>query len=78
MAWVDCMRWRRIASIIRGIGWTFFGVTLCSAAVATFGSESGDGLGTFALLTALSMLVLAIAYAIAWFVDRRGDRLVTR
>lgn len=78
MAWIDCMRWRRFASIIRGIGWTFSGLTFCSAAVATFGSESGEGLATFAVLTGIAVLVLGIAYAIAWLADRRGDRMVTR
>lgn len=77
MAWIDCMRWRRMASIIRGIGWTFSGITFCSAAVATFGSD-GDGLHTFAVFAGGSVLVLGIAQGIAWFVDRQGDRLVTR
>ena len=78
MAWTDCMRWRRAASVVRGIGWGVAGLIFCTAATAMFTIDSADGLMTFALSGALSMLVLGIAHGIAWAVDRRGDRLVTR
>lgn len=74
------MRLRRVATTIRAIGWTVSGLMFGFAAVTTFMLESGDhrGLAVFAVLTAASVVVLAVAHAIAWAVDRRGDRLVTR
>jgi hypothetical protein len=78
MAWVDCMRLRRVATIIRAIGWTASGVMFTVAAAGAFLSESDQALTLFAVLTAASIIVLAITYALAWRVDRRGDRLVTR
>ena len=78
MAWVDCMRLRRVATIIRATGWTIAGVMFLYAAVATFMSESENALAVFGVLGAASVIVLAICYALAWIVDRRGDRLVTR
>jgi hypothetical protein len=78
MAWVDCMRLRRVATIIRTIGWTVAGLMFAFAAVMTFLSESEHALTMFGALSAASVIVLAICYALAWIVDRRGDRLVTR
>ncbi|HEX2828773.1 MAG TPA: hypothetical protein VHP37_20650 [Burkholderiales bacterium] len=78
MAWVDCMRLRRVATIIRSIGWTVAGLIFTYAAVATFLSEAENALAVFGVLGAASVIVLAITYALAWIVDRRGDRLVTR
>jgi hypothetical protein len=40
--------------------------------------DTPDGLTSFALSGALSMIVLGLAHGIAWAVDRRGDRLVAR
>ena len=78
MAWVDCMRLRRVATIIRATGWSVSGVLFAFAAVATFMSEGDHALAFFGVLGAASGIVLAITYALAWIVDRRGDRLVTR
>ena len=78
MAWVDCMRLRRVATIIRTIGWTVAGLIFAFAAVATFMSEAEHALAMLGVLSAASVIVLAICYALAWVVDRRGDRLVTR
>jgi hypothetical protein len=54
------------------------GLIFCSAATAMFTIETPDGLTTFALSGVLSMMVLGVAHGIAWAVDRRGDRIVTR
>jgi len=78
MAWVDCMRLRRVATIIRAIGWTVAGLMFGFATVATFMSEGEHVLAMFGVLTAASVSVLAICDALAWVVDRRGDRLVAR
>ena len=78
MAWVDCMRWRRMASVVRGIGWAVSGLLFLAGVVITFGEEGGDGLATFALFTILSVIVLGVAHGAAWAIDKRGDRLVTR
>jgi len=78
MAWVDCMRLRRVATIIRGIGWTVAGLMFGGAALTAFLVESDQALAIFGVLSAASVVLLAITYALAWVVDRRGDRLVTR
>lgn len=78
MAWVDCMRLRRVATIIRSIGWTVASLMFAFAAIVTFMSEAENALAMFGVLGAASVIVLAICYALAWIVDRRGDRLVTR
>ena len=78
MAWIDCMRLRRVATIIRATGWTISGILFVVAAVTAFVSEGDHALGIFGVLGAASAIVLAITYALAWLVDRRGDRLVTR
>ena len=78
MAWVDCMRLRRVAMIIRASGWAVAGLIFATAALTGFTSEGDVALGIFGVLGAASGIVLAITYALAWLVDRRGDRLVTR
>jgi hypothetical protein len=77
MAWVDCMRWRRVASVIRAFGWVASGLIISGGAAATFVLDSG-GLSVFALSVASCLIVLGIAHAIGWVADRRGDRLVKR
>jgi uncharacterized membrane protein YphA (DoxX/SURF4 family) len=78
MAWIDCMRLRRVATIIRAAGWTVSGVMFAVAAAAAFIVESDHAMAMFAILGVAAIIVLAITYALAWLVDRRGDRLVTR
>ena len=78
MAWIDCMRLRRVATVIRAAGWTVAGVMFAVAATAAFVVDTEHAMGIFAVLGAAALIVLAITYAFAWLVDRRGDRLVTR
>jgi hypothetical protein len=78
MAWVDCMRLRRVATIVRGVGWTVSTVIFCCAAVLTFVTDNEHGLMIFAALSAVATVVLGLTYGIAWAFDRRGDRIVTR
>ena len=77
MAWVDCMRWRRAASVVRGIGWSVAAVIFAIAAAQTFGTEAPDGVA-IAVCGALSLLVLGAAHLLGWWIDKRGDQLVTR
>ena len=77
MAWVDCMRWRRAASVVRGIGWVMAGLIFCAAAAATFALDAADTL-TVTLSGVLSLAVLGAAHLLGWWIDKRGDRLVTR
>jgi hypothetical protein len=78
MAWVDCMRLRRVATIVRGIGWTVSVVIFGCAAVLTFVADNEHGLTIFAALGVVAMVVLGLTHGIAWAFDRRGDRIVTR
>ena len=78
MAWVDCMRLRRVASVVRGVGWSVSALIFVFAAGAAFLVEGDHGLVPFAVIAAASAAILAVTYAIAWALDRRGERLVTR
>jgi heme O synthase-like polyprenyltransferase len=71
------MRWRRAATVVRGIGWTAAGLVFFAAAGATFAMESTDTL-TIALFGVMSLVILGAAHLIGWWIDKRGDRLVTR
>jgi hypothetical protein len=78
MAWVDCMRLRRVATIIRAVGWSASGLMFTVAAGAAFVVESDQALPIFGVFATASLILLAITYALAWLVERRGERLVTR
>lgn len=78
MAWVDCMRLRRVATVVRGVGWTVSALIFSFAAVLTFVTDNEHGLSVFAALAAVAMVVLAVTHGIAWAFDRRGERIVTR
>jgi peptidoglycan/LPS O-acetylase OafA/YrhL len=78
MAWVDCMRLRRVATVVRGVGWTVSAVIFSCAAVLTFVTENEHGLTIFVALAAVAIVVLAVSHGIAWAFDRRGERIVTR
>jgi uncharacterized membrane protein AbrB (regulator of aidB expression) len=71
------MRWRRAASVVRGVGWVIGGFILCAAAAATFAHDALDTL-TVTLFGVVSLLVIGTAHLIGWWIDKRGDRLVTR
>ncbi len=77
MAWIDCMRWRRNARILRAIGWTGAGLIGSGSAAATFAFDT-VGLAEFALSVGVSLLLLALTHTIGWLADRHGDRLVKR
>ena len=77
MAWVDCMRWRRAASVVRGVGWVVAGVVFCAAAAATFALEATDTMAV-AVCGLVSLTILGAAHGLGWWIDKRGDRLVTR
>ena len=73
MAWVDSMRLRRKADIIRVIGW----VNLFASVLWSLIHVS-DGLGLLAVLGAWAAAVMALTHGIAWIIDRRADRVVKR
>jgi hypothetical protein len=78
MAWVDCMRLRRVATIIRAAGWTASGLMFAAGASAAFVFESDPAAAILGMAGGASVIVLAVAYGLAWVVDKRGDSLVTR
>jgi hypothetical protein len=78
MAWIDCMRLRRVATIIRGVGWTMSGLMFVVAAGTALTSDNEHALALFGVLSAASLIVLGITHALAWVIDKRGDRVVTR
>ncbi len=78
MAWVDCMRWRRAAAIVRGIGWACAAIVFCSAAAATLTADSPEALTSFVVSTLVSLGIIAAAHVIGRLLDRRGEQLVTR
>ena len=77
MAWIDCMRWRRAASVVRGIGWVVGGLILTAVTFMTIAHDSTDTL-TMVLAGVVSLGVIGTAHLIGWWIDKQGDRLVTR
>ena len=73
MSWVDSMRLRRKADIVRWIGWA----NLFVSTVWSLFNVS-DGLVTLGLIGLWAFAVLALTHAIAWVIDRRADRVVRR
>jgi hypothetical protein len=78
MAWIDCMRLRRVAAIVRTVGWIVATIGLCIALLASFATESSESLWAFGVFLGIAVAVLGAAHLIAWAIDRRGERLVTR
>ena len=77
MAWVDCMRFRRVAAGVRIFGWIVSALCLCMALAGTFVGESGEGF-SFSILLGIAAVTLGITHLVAWLIDRHGDSLVTR
>jgi hypothetical protein len=71
MAWVDCMRLRRRADKVRGLGWL-------NLLVSVIGSITALDSAVLAIAALWAASVMAITYAIAWMIDKRADRVVTR
>ena len=78
MAWVDCMRLRRVATIVRIVGWVMAAVSFCIAVVETFANEATESVLLFVIFAGIALGVLGVAHLVAWVIDKRGDRLVTR
>ena len=78
MAWVDCMRLRRVATIIRTTGWTVTGLLIMAGALATFTIEGDSAAAILIVLGGASIVVVAVTQALGWMCDKRGDRIVTR
>ena len=73
MSWVDSMRLRRKADIVRWVGWSNL---FLSVVWSLF--HVSDGLGTLGLIGLWAFAFLALTHAIAWVIDRRADRVVRR
>ena len=73
MAWVDSMRLRRKADIVRAVGW----VNLCVSVLWSLVHVS-EGLAVLALLGVWAFAVMALTHGIGWMIDRRADRVVRR
>ena len=73
MAWIDSMRLRRKADIVRAVGWVNLFVCIVWSLV-----HVSDGLAMLAVTGAWAAAVMALAYGIAYVIDRRADRVVGR
>ena len=73
MSWVDSMRLRSRADKVRAVGW----VNLLFAVIWSM-FDSSDGIAILALAGIWSAAVMALTYGIAWVIDKRADRVVTR
>lgn len=73
MAWVDSMRLRRKADIVRALGWVNLFASLLWSLV-----HVSEGLAVLGVLGAWAVAVMALTHGIAWIIDRRADRVVTR
>ena len=73
MAWIDSMRLRRKADIVRAAGWVNLFVSIIWILV-----HSSDGLITLGLIALWAGALLATTQGIAWMIDRHADRVVRR
>ena len=73
MSWIDSMRLRRKADIVRWVGW--INLFLSVGASLIYVSE---GLATLAALGLWALAVLAVTHGIAWMIDRHAERVVRR
>ena len=71
MAWVDSMRLRRRADLLRRLGWVNLFLTVIWLVV-----HASDGLPVFALGFIWAAGVLGVTYGIGWALDKRADRVV--
>ena len=71
MAWVDCMRLRRRADKVRGLGWL-------NLLVSVVWSITALDAAILALAGVWAGSVMALTYGIGWVIDKRADRVVTR
>jgi hypothetical protein len=65
------MRLRRTANHIRSVGWLNLVVTI--AFVIVYASEAAEIILAASLWAAL---IMALAYAFGWVIDKRADRVV--
>ena len=73
MAWVDSMRLRRRADKVRAVGWVNLFFAVIWSAI-----HGSDGIAVLALAGVWAAAILALTYGIAWIIDKRADRVVTR
>jgi hypothetical protein len=71
MSWVDSMRLRRKADHVRAAGW--FNLVATITFVVFYGSEAAEIMLAAFLWAAL---VMALAYAFGWVIDKRAERVV--
>ena len=73
MAWVDAMRLRRKADIVRAIGW----VNLIACVLWAL-LHLSEGLALLAVLGVWTVAVMAVTHGVAWIIDRRAEHVVRR
>lgn len=73
MAWVDSMRLRRKAGVVRSLGWINLAVTVVWSFV-----NAAEGLDAMGIFVAWATLVMAITHGVAWMIDRHAEHVVTR
>jgi hypothetical protein len=71
MSWVDAMQLRRKADHIRSVGW--FNLVATITFVVVYASEAAEIVLAASLWAAL---IMALAYAFGWLIDKRADRVV--
>ncbi|HEV7803879.1 MAG TPA: hypothetical protein VGP15_22590 [Burkholderiales bacterium] len=73
MSWAACMKLRRIANLVRMAAWVNLTITAVLGAFHAF--------DVVALLLPAGLWVaciMVIAYAAAWRIDRRAERIIGR
>lgn len=78
MSWRDSQRFLRIASAVRGLGWTLSGLALAIGGFAVFDSEGEDALVVVKLLAAWFTVVICGTHGIAWMIEKHAARVVVR
>ena len=78
MSWRDSQRFMRIASTVRGVGWTLTALIGGIGTYAVLESHQDDALGIIRITVLLLILVLGITHTAAWLIERHAERVVVR
>ena len=78
MSWRDTQRFMKIASAVRGLGWTLGGLSLALGAFTVLDSEGDDALFVVRFVAVSLVVLLGVTHAAAWFIEKHAERVVVR
>jgi hypothetical protein len=78
MSWRDSQRLTGLAHTVRRAGWLLFALLVLAVTADAAASDGGGSLLLIGVAAVAGAAVLGVTHAIAWLMDRRAERVVTR